>query len=818
MFAKKFLTAITSVVLCMTMLILSPIQIVASAAGNEQNKYISEVKVGMGETSEQASKELLAEGYTILKDDSGNYADLNKDAGSKSTLKEGPRQKIVYLGYKTTSDANDAITDLAVMNMNGGYSFEDYEKLVNDHMDTQIKPFVDRFIATLKEYRENLKKPQDSANYKRANYYKTLLNKLTDDDTGGKPLGDLLVNQTKYEMGDGAYNRLSAEEKKNHCDILTLLMQGNGQAVMLMETLLTKASDSTNSTWLDRFQATSLEKLTETVKNENPNMTPSELNAELDKRYNDNARKILDKWDAFNEILLNYDIAVKEADEVIKKDSEDKDQEIKLDDNSSDKEIEEAALQTYSKGADMVKSGRVAENMVAHDYLQATEYGDGTLLEFFERDRSEFDDAENIRELYPIVDSLTGGQLAGLDFLSIKDMVTMAVTDETGYNEVNVEDVQTASVYQDVNREIYERGGVALTDAALRAKATAQEAVPAFELSTLGSVMWSLTAASGAAVIGTIILGKFKEQKLIGILDPNVRYTYKLLKSASDNAAAKYTQVRSDWSKKGTHYTRKDVNYYKKIKDSAKAKFDTFKASKEYNQSLGEYTVKSDACSYLAAGFTLLTAVFAAISIYTTVTEMKAYYKVSFVPIPKYIVDRADITAVNERGETVMIKNQTAYYKAALCNRTAGSSNVEKKNYEVLKDRNDLNGDVGTQWLSLYSVKYENGMPVLADSLKFKMGSGDIPDGYTTGIHRYKKKNAFNLTSRLYCYNDPNDGTYVYFKNDTATVKNLTTSGSTFSGGVLAIGTVAGVLFGGAVTYLIMMLINKRKKYKAVKA
>ena len=98
------------------------------------------------------------------------------------------------------------------------------------------------------------------------------------------------------------------------------------------------------------------------------------------------------------------------------------------------------------------------------------------------------------------------------------------------------------------------------------------------------------------------------------------------------------------------------------------------------------------------------------------------------------------------------------------------------------------------------------------------MGSGDIPEGYTTGVHRFGEKNAFNLTSRLYCYNDPNNGTYVYFKNDTATVKELTTSGSTFSGGMVAIGTVAGVLFGGAVTYLIMMLINKRKKYKAVKA
>ena len=84
---KRLLMIFTSALLSMTMLILSPIQIVASAAGNEQNKYISEVKVGMGETSEQASKELLAEGYTILKDDSGNYADLNKDAGSKSILK-----------------------------------------------------------------------------------------------------------------------------------------------------------------------------------------------------------------------------------------------------------------------------------------------------------------------------------------------------------------------------------------------------------------------------------------------------------------------------------------------------------------------------------------------------------------------------------------------------------------------------------------------------------------------------------------------------------------------------------------------------------
>ena len=315
---KKSVTIFTSMLLCLTMLIVYPTQLVASAADNSGKKYISEVKVGMGETSEQASKELIDEGYTILADGKGSYADLNKDAGTGHIAKEGPNQKIVYLGYKTTDDASDAITDLAVMNMHGGYDFEDYNKLMDKQMDTQIKPFVDRFVATLNEYRANLNKPKDSVNYKRANYYKTLLNKLTDDDTGNKPLGDLLVNQTKYEMGDDAYNKLSDTEKKSRCDILTLLMQGNGQLVQLMETELTKGSDSANTTWLNRFLKTDLDRLTEAVKKEHPDMTPSEINAELDKKYNDDARKIRDKWGTFTEILINYDNAVKKAEEAAK--------------------------------------------------------------------------------------------------------------------------------------------------------------------------------------------------------------------------------------------------------------------------------------------------------------------------------------------------------------------------------------------------------------------------------------------------------------------------------------------------------------------
>jgi len=794
---KKLLTAITSAVLCMTMLIIAPTQIVASAAENEQ-KYISEVKVGMGVTSEQASKELLDEGYTILKDDNGNYADLNKDAGAASPLKEGPNQKIVYLGYKTTSEAGNAITDLAVMNMDGGYSFEDYEKLMQSHLDTQIKPFVDRFIATLKEYRENLQKPQDSANYKRANYYKALLNKLTDDDTGGKPLGDLLVNKTKYEIGDAAYNALSDEEKKNHCDILTLLMQGNGQAILLMETELTKSADSSNSTWVDRFKETSLDKLTNKVKNENPNMTPSEINKELDKLYNDDAKKILEKWEAFNEILINYDNAGENIKKAVEGNTADKS--IDINENSTDSEIQEAATKASDTQTKAVSGGLAAEEIAAHDFLETVEYGDGTMLEFFERDKSEFDDSENIRELYPIVDSLTGGQLAGLDFLSIKDMVVMALTDENGFKKVDLNDVLTASIYQDVNREIYEKGGVALTDAAMRAKATAQEATPTFKLSTLGSVLWTCTAVSGAAAAASAIAhAKLKNSPYL-----------KALTEYQDKMKSYQTIMNKDGKGFG-NLTSDQKTAYKNLLSKKNA----YENSEVYQKAL----FKSNITKYLAAGFTVLGAVLAGVSIYTTIEEMKAFYKVEFTPIPKYIVDRADITAVNQKGETVMVKNQTAYYKAVLCNRTAGSSAFEKKNYEILKDRSDLNGDVGMQWLSLYSVKYENGTPILADSLKVKLGNGDAPEGYTNGIHRFGEKDVvFNLTSRLYCYNDPNEGTYVYFKNDTSTVKDLTAAGSSFSGGSLALGIGAGSLAGCALTLLLLKVDNKKKKKQSSNA
>ena len=43
------------------------------------------------------------------------------------------------------------------------------------------------------------------------------------------------------------------------------------------------------------------------------------------------------------------------------------------------------------------------------------------------------------------------------------------------------------------------------------------------------------------------------------------------------------------------------------------------------------------------------------------------------------MVDEADITAYDDKGEKIVVKNQSAYYKAVTCNRKEGDSDIEKE-------------------------------------------------------------------------------------------------------------------------------------------
>ncbi|MBO6108713.1 MAG: hypothetical protein J6P16_04840, partial [Eubacterium sp.] len=509
---KTIAKRLMAMVLIVLMFSISPLCDAAprSLAAGDGGKYISEVRVGMGETEEEAKKELEAEGFTILTDESGALADLNKDAGSKSALKRGANEKIVYLGYKTTDDVNDAVTDLAVMNMKGGYSIEDYNILMDKHMNSQIKPFVDRFIATLEEYRANYKKPKSSPNYIRADYMRRLLNKLTDDDTGGQPMGDLLLNKTKYEMGDAAYNNLSDAEKKNHCDILTLLMQANGQATLSLKKLVSRASDTSDDTWVDRFSETTLDDLMAEIEEEDPSLTSrTDIYAALDRKYRDTAEIILEKWEDFRSQIDEFEYKVDEVSDNSEYINDAVDTMIDDMQNSDPNEMTAEDVEEQSDIQTEVAKQTIDTQIVAIcGYMNLIEYDGETLFDFFDRDFDEVSTDEGIRSLYPIVESLSAGQTAGLDFLSLTELFSMAISDESSYEAVEktISDTKEASVYEGVNREIYEKGGVALTSDALRAKALAADSgeKEGYKMGTLPIVFWGLTA--GFAV-GTVVSG-----------------------------------------------------------------------------------------------------------------------------------------------------------------------------------------------------------------------------------------------------------------------------------------------------------------------
>ena len=746
----------------------------AMAAG--ETRYISEVRVGIGKTEDEAKSELLAGGYTILSKD-GKYADLNYKAGSDAASARG--QKIVYLGYKTTTDAKEAITDLAVMNMRGGYSVKDYEELMENKLKVQIIPFVERFIVTLQEYRDNLDSPYAS-NKARAQYMKSMLNNLTDDDTGGL-MGDLLANETKYELGDAAYAALSEEEKKQHADILTILMQANGKATLSMETFLTKATDTAETSWIDRLEDNSLDNLRQELEDNGVDIT--EVDTTLDRMYGDDAKKLLEKWDTFSKALNEYD---EKANALANYGEHEYDEQFKtidqFDENSKNYEKNNNAVVTCVKTGDELAS-RVLdlELVAAKERMDEVEYDfdDGaTLAEFFAQDASVFN-GEGIRNLYPIVASLSAGQIAGLDFLSLQDLVTIATADATSYQKDQLGDIEPASIFEGVNREIFEKGKVAVTNKALRAEAMQNDGVSDHPLSASTYVLYGATALATAGMI-LAWKGISYYKNLYAINNPGL-----VIHTNEDELV----RIGSNEWEVSPEVQQADANR---------------------NAMLKSFSAKSEICTYLTAAFTVAMAILAAFSIYSTIKDLLDYYKVDYTPIPKYIVEETDITE-EVNGVKTVVRNDSAYYQVAECNRKPDADF-----YEQLQNYADLNGDVGKQWLALYYVRQDGHAPIKADSLKVVTGTNSIPSGYTElGIHDFETTSAYNLTSKYYCYNDPNNGTYVYFQLDEAVLKRASVAGSNFSTGTAFLFSGIGLAVGAGIGIAIMLFLNKRKE-KAV--
>ena len=206
--------------------------------------------------------------------------------------------------------------------------------------------------------------------------------------------------------------------------------------------------------------------------------------------------------------------------------------------------------------------------------------------------------------------------------------------------------------------------------------------------------------------------------------------------------------------------------------------------------------------------------VLSSVALYFSYRDLVDYYKVDYTPIPRYMVDEKDITAYNDKGDKIVIKNQSAYYKAVECNRAEGA-----EWYDILGTSGDLNGTVGKQWLALYAERNDNAAPVVADSLKVVVGSSEVPADYTNGIHMFGSDAAYNLNNTQLVWNNKAKSVYVYYTLDTdaagttSDTANMNgAAGSVTTTGYIVLVGVAGLAIGVFVTLLIMALAKKKKK------
>ena len=709
-------------------------------AASSDKRYLSEVKLFIKDNATYDDAKAWCDTQEENKDDdkSNDWQVLDGDlnAGAASKLDVVVKNSGVFLCYRETSDPGDAIRDMAVMNEKGNYSEDEYKLLLQKQKDAYID-MVNNMKDMLKDYRANYKDGVPTA--VNAHDY---LNTFIEDDTN-TPLGDLLINISDDKLVD-------------------VLLQANGQVILIIEQQLSAACESGKNTWLDRLSKTGgykkfRQKFMTAAKN-----NASQAKKAMDKLYREKTESILSWW---SDLHKRFD----EIDGFIKAHGIDAMTQEQFNEWVSDMKTTDKEFASY-------------QEFTTLSSLIYYKYKDETLFGLFSKSEKEIK-KEGIETLYPLVSSLNDGQLAALDqsvslFEMIRDALGANIYNNysTGKNaEITknmtneqksiLDDTRAAvddfikeqtdgekiSIYEGVDREVFD-GGVAVTsDASTFSKGSetswAMDLVDSGKLKTLNII---LGAGAVMSAIGVAGFARLANCQLYFNMDTAVeevgtwgtRYNYVMEKCNFSDDFVKTV--------KG-HFTDVDD-----LKEAAKTSEDAKLAYKE----LVDKTPAASGNYYkwfirLKTGFTVFMILLAVADIALTVYALYNYYNTEHLPIPHHMVD----LSYDENRETSYIT-----YKSVL---------------DQNGDYGNVNGKNCKQWLALYSTKDEDaGAPILApgssERMKVVYGSDKTPDGYSP-LHMFGTPEvAQNLTfadgESGYSYNDEKNGTYLFFTRDSSDI------------------------------------------------
>ncbi len=327
-------------------------------------KYISEVQVFEGDSLNAAVKSCQNAGYTPVRQNinHSNEGDLKKNG-------------IYIVGYKTTENKDDSITGISLLQMNSGYQDYTYgdiaeravEKLGNipTELTYAISEFVDNY---------NNGSPAAKAAVEVLNCYFV-------EEPNKQKLGDYLVS------GDCTI------------DFVKKLLSRSSTSVVAAFTnaLAGGVADYGDDNWAQRLAETDVKE----------KVASGDYNTELDSKYKVLANEIVsglqsfasgysDAWQRYEE--NNEKVA--EVDSGVKKETE----------------ISDETVEDMTTGGEIKTEDGDLCYLMAYEIFNQYNYDEETKLGDYlvSLGNSTYDETANLRKIYPLIDSLTDGQVASI--------------------------------------------------------------------------------------------------------------------------------------------------------------------------------------------------------------------------------------------------------------------------------------------------------------------------------------------------------------------------------------------------------------------
>ena len=758
------------------------------AAEKDDEEYLSDLRIIYADTYSEAAdilKGTSLDGYKLF----------------NANLNEGTEKIGVWIAYKTTTDIEDAITDIAVMQMNGGYKEGNYKAMIEQSYNEYVavgETYLDAIEYFVKAY--NADDFLAESVYRQLNLYTGL------DGHDGERLGDIL-------LGDVTSTELA-----------TLFMQGNKYVLSNVRSLLSMGvSYNEDGTHYLARVATEAEKMSA-----DPNIYAS---VDYDELASVIAGNVLTFGKMFSELSncedeLNYtdeEFTDKELQYVEYQSLADRMREINylggktLYDFCLEYKFDSKDLTSLYPLVAALNDGQVAMTLVSHYY---------DVVLYSMSDLPEENILEELLELEEKYADIAFDVYSGVDRSIYKD--TFALTSaayradaytESGFwsslvdpsNGWGIATLTTASIslactawgiYRTVKANMLTSAAknyvseaefafnTAVLESAHRTRSIALIATNTRHFIYDGKVELAGKVFDGNNIADDVVNALF-DKVFPNLKDANHGFDTKILMLKSATGANRVGQLNvyeeaflDDLLINGT----KDTEHYILMKHGLE---DARRTAAKTTQLVNKMSKLTNAL-YIAGGVSMVaSAITLSISVYN-------YYNPSYDDIPTAMVDLID-TVDGDR----YIKYDVVYEAEA---RADG-------NYAAA----DLNAFKANRWNALYYTKsYEAGKPLLADEFALSNTSNTPAKNYMP-VHRFGEVVSYNLNK----YNF-NDDLSIYLsvkqsENNKAAVGEVPeVVGAVFSKGLLiiagGIGAIAGI--GGVIC---TQDIIKKKKASAEK-